>query len=124
MDQSDEIFGSKRRAPRVGFELLVRCKHGTVRSTVMLRDMTRYGARIEGLMFPREGEAIGLILPGEAPRLAFVMWARGGSAGLEFGDPLPGDVYDAMIRDYAIGRQPEPPSPIQPSPVLPTRVAA
>jgi hypothetical protein len=108
-----DINASKRRAPRVGFELLVRCKQGAARSTVMLKDMTRFGARIEGLANPFEGEAISLILPGEAPRLAFVMWTSGGAAGLEFGDPLPGDVFAAMIRDYAIGQviPPVPPAP-------------
>jgi hypothetical protein len=121
MDDPADIFARKRRAPRVGFELMVRCKHGTVRSTVMLKDMTRFGARIEGLACPREGEAISLILPGEAPRLAFVMWTRGGTAGLEFGDPLPGDTFDTMIRDYAIGLQPPPAAP---SPGQPARVAA
>jgi len=111
MDQTADRFASKRRAPRVGFELMVRCKHGPVRSTVMLKDMTCHGARIEGLHAPLEGEAISLMLPGQAPRLAFVMWARGGAAGLEFGDPLPDDVFDALIRDYAIGC-PSPPTPM------------
>jgi hypothetical protein len=121
MDQSAEHFTGKRRAPRVGFELMVRCKHGVVRSTVMLKDMTCHGARIEGLHAPLEGEAISLMLPGQAPRLAFVMWARGGAAGLEFGDPLPADVFDALIRDYAIGRQP---LPAPPPPARPVRAAA
>jgi hypothetical protein len=111
MDQTADLFTQKRRAARIGFELLARCKRGAARSTVMLKDMTRFGARIEGLMNPELGEAISLILPGEPPRLAFVMWTRGGAAGLEFGDPLPAASFDAMIRDYAIGRQPVPAPP-------------
>jgi hypothetical protein len=114
-------FANLRRAARIGFELLVRCKHGLVRSTVMLHDLTRFGARIDGLRAPLEGEAISLMLPGEAPRLAFVMWARGSAAGLEFADPLAPDLFDALIRDYAIGNQPPP----QPSaPRSPLRAAA
>ena len=105
MNQTHDPFTARRRAPRVGFEMMVRCKHGLTRSTVMLKDMTCFGARIEGLHAPREGEAISLMLPGEAPRLAFVMWSTGTAAGLEFGDPLPATVFDAMIRDYAVGSQ-------------------
>ncbi|EGD57439.1 hypothetical protein Y88_3749 [Novosphingobium nitrogenifigens DSM 19370] len=93
----------RRRAPRVGFELPVRCKHGLVRSTVMLKDMTRFGARIEGVELPRLGEPITLLLPGQAARMAFVVWARGRTSGLEFGDPLHQQVFDDLIRDYAIG---------------------
>ena len=87
MELTADLFATKRRAVRVGFELMVRCKVGALRSTVMLKDMTRSGARIEGLDHPHEGEAISLILPGQAPRLAFVMWSRGGASGLEFADP-------------------------------------
>ena len=105
MEHATDQFATKRRAPRVGFELLVRCKQGLVRSTVMLKDMTRFGARVEGLDKPHEGEAISLMLPDQPPRMAFVMWTRGGAAGLEFGDPLPGDAFDAIIRDYAVGSQ-------------------
>jgi hypothetical protein len=110
MDQTADPFTAKRRASRVGFELMVRCKHGPARATVMLKDMTRFGARIEGLAAPEVGEAISLMLPGEAPRLAFVMWTREGASGLEFGDPLHSETFDAMIRDYAVGLQP-PPAP-------------
>lgn len=109
MKATPKLFANKRRAARVGFELLVRCKHGPARSTVMLKDMTRFGAQIAGLAAPHPGEAISLILPGLYPRLAFVMWTRSGTAGLEFADPLPVDVFDAMIRDYAVGLQPPPP---------------
>jgi hypothetical protein len=117
MDPIVDPYANLRRAPRIGFELLVRCKHGAVRSTVMLHDMTRFGARIEGLRAPQEGEALSVMLPGEAPRLAFVMWAKGSAAGLEFADPLAPDVFDALIRDYGIGSLP-PPFPSAPKPSL------
>ena len=121
MDHTADIYAGQRRAPRVGFELMVRCNQGASRSTVMLKDMTRFGARIEGLVRPVEGEAISLILPGEAPRLAFVMWTNGSTAGLEFGDPLPGELFTAMIRDYAIGQVPPPPP--TPTPMQHARAA-
>ena len=108
-------FANLRRTARIGFELLVRCKHGVVRSTVMLHDMTRFGARIEGLRAPCEGEVISLMLPGEGPRLAFVMWSHGSTAGLEFADPLPPELFDTMISDYAIGcQQPPLTTPLDP----------
>jgi hypothetical protein len=99
----------------------------------MLKDMTRYGARIEGITSPEIGEAITLMLPGQPARMAFVMWTRGTTSGLEFGDPLHAEIFDAMIRDFAIGRQPgtpdvvsaRPPArhPIAP-PILPPLPAA
>jgi hypothetical protein len=106
MQPNVDLIATKRRAPRVGFELPVRCKHGLVRSTVMLKDMTRFGARIEGISDTALGEAITLLLPGQPARMAFVMWIQGKTSGLEFGDPLPEDTFDTLIRDYAIGRAP------------------
>lgn len=109
MTTIDPTSAIQRRAARIGFELPVRCKHGLTRSTVMLKDMTRFGARIEGLIAPIEGELVSLLLPDEPARMAFVMWSSGRSAGVEFGDPLPQRVFDALIRDYAIGATPPPP---------------
>jgi hypothetical protein len=106
MDQATDQIASKRRAPRVGFELPVRCKHGLVRSTVMLKDMTPFGARIEGINATEIGEAITLLLPGQSPLTAFVVWIHGTTSGLEFGAPLPDETFDALISDYAIGHAP------------------
>jgi hypothetical protein len=92
-----------RRAWRVGFELPVRCKHGLVRSTVMLKDMTTHGARIEGIPRQRIGEALTLFLPGLAPKTAFVVWSEPKTAGLEFELPLHQDVFATMVADFAIG---------------------
>ena len=111
MDLYDDTFGGKRRAPRIGFELMVRCSHRSTRSTVLLKDMTRYGARIEGIARPRLGEAVTLMLPGVPARMAFVMWTQGSSAGLEFGDPIEQGAFEAIIRDFAIGELPPPPMP-------------
>lgn len=92
-----------RRAKRVGFELPVRCKHGLVRSTVMLKDLTTHGARIEGIPPQRIGESITLFLPGLAPKIAFVMWSETKTSGLEFELPLHENVFATLVADYAIG---------------------
>lgn len=91
-----------RRAPRVGIELPVRCKHGTERSTVILKDLNQYGARIEGLEKLRIDEAIQLMLPGLRPKNAFVIWSRDRSSGLEFEHPLHDAVFESLVSDFAI----------------------
>jgi hypothetical protein len=92
-----------RRAKRLGFELPVRCKHGLVRSTVMLKDLTTHGARIEGIPPQRIGESITLFLPGLSPKIAFVMWSETKTSGLEFELPLHENVFATLVADYAIG---------------------
>lgn len=99
--EAEQING--RRAKRVGFELPVRCKHGLVRSTVMLKDLTTHGARIEGIPPQRIGESITLFLPGLAPKIAFVMWSETKTSGLEFELPLHENVFATLVADYAIG---------------------
>ncbi|MFM9935253.1 MAG: PilZ domain-containing protein [Novosphingobium sp.] len=92
-----------RRARRVGFEIPVRCKHGLVRSTVMLKDLTTHGARIEGIPPQRIGESITLFLPGLAPKIAFVIWSHDKTSGLEFELPLHENVFATLVADFAIG---------------------
>lgn len=92
-----------RRARRVGFELPVRCKHGVTRSTVMLKDMTTHGARIEGIPRQRIGDTITLFLPELAPKLAFVVWSEDKTSGLEFELPLHENVFANLVADFAIG---------------------
>lgn len=101
IDEVDHING--RRAKRVGFELPVRCKHGLVRSTVMLKDLTTHGARIEGIPPQRIGESITLFLPDLAPKTAFVVWSREKTSGLEFELPLHENVFATLVADFAIG---------------------
>lgn len=98
------IPAAPRRAARIGVEMPVRGKAGLTRSTFLLKDLTRQGARISGIGMQRVGEPITLLLPG-APRatIAFVMWANSSDAGLEFLDPLDDGLFDALIRNYAIG---------------------
>lgn len=103
----DEFNGighiNERRAKRVGFELPVRCKHGLVRSTVMLKDMTTHGARIEGIPRQRIGDSVTLFLPELAPKLAFVVWSKDKTSGLEFELPLHENVFANLVADFAIG---------------------
>lgn len=98
-----------RRAPRIGFELPVRCRRGVIRSTVMLRDMTTHGARIEGLEQLHLDEAITLLLPGLQAKEAYVAWSREKSAGLEFDRPLHPAVFEQLVADYAMARVPADP---------------
>jgi hypothetical protein len=92
-----------RRTRRVGFELPVRCKHGLTRSTVMLKDMTTHGARIEGIPRQRIGDTVTLFLPELAPKLAFVVWSKDKTSGLEFELPLHEKVFANLVADFAIG---------------------
>lgn len=92
-----------RRERRFGVELPVRCKHGLLRKTVMLKDLTQHGARIEGLGKLRIGEPITLLLPALQPKLAFVAWSDESASGLEFERPLHEDVFARLIADFAIG---------------------
>jgi hypothetical protein len=104
IDEPDmAVHINDRRARRVGFELPVRCKHGLVRSTVMLKDLTTHGARIEGIPKQRIGESILLFLPSLAPKTAFVVWSEDKTSGLEFELPLHEKVFATLVADYAIG---------------------
>lgn len=102
LDTSSEEFEAKRRASRVGIELPVRCKHGATRSTVMLKDLNQYGARIEGLEKLRIDEPIYLMLPGLQPKLAFVVWSRERVSGLEFEHRLHDEVFERLVSEFAI----------------------
>jgi hypothetical protein len=103
IDTSGTKHSSDRRERRMGFELPVRCKHGLVRSTVMLKDLTTHGARIEGIPRQRIGESITLFLPGLAPKTAFVVWSEAKTSGLEFELALHADVFATLVADFAIG---------------------
>lgn len=102
IDPRDAQHETDRRAPRVGIELPVRCKHGATRSTVMLKDLNPYGARIEGLEKLRVDEPIYLMLPGLQPKLAFVVWSRDRVSGLEFEHRLHDEVFETLVSEFAI----------------------
>ncbi len=111
LDTEFDNLNADRRAPRVGIELPVRCKHGTERSTVILKDLNQYGARIEGLDKLRIDEAIQLMLPGLRPKTAFVIWSNERVAGLEFEHPLHDAVFESLVSDFAIRHYREQQSP-------------
>ncbi|MFM5932278.1 MAG: PilZ domain-containing protein [Novosphingobium sp.] len=93
-----------RRADRVAFDLMVKYRLWGYRGTIVLKDMTPFGARIEGLSDVRMGDEITLLLPGLQPKLSTVVWADGHSAGVEFDHPLHGEVFKALVKDYARSR--------------------
>lgn len=113
LDTSSEELDVKRRASRVGIELPVRCKHGAIRSTVMLKDLNPYGARIEGLEKLRIDEPLYLMLPGLQPKLAFVVWSRDRVSGLEFEHRLHDAVFERLVSEFAIRHYREGHSPKQ-----------
>ena len=100
-----EHFG--RREVREEVELLARLRRNIASTTVMLRDLTPHGARVEGVGRLETDEVISLSLPGRRPAMAFVAWANGHGAGLEFAEPLDGHVYADIVARH--GRQPHRP---------------
>lgn len=94
----------ERRAPRVSFDLLVRYAWRGLRATVLLKDLTRFGARIEGLEALRKGDGLTLLLPALPATDTTVAWAQGGAAGLLFETPLDHVDLTALIRDFATVR--------------------
>lgn len=111
-----------RRAERIAFDLMVKYRLWGFRGTIMLKDMTPYGARIEGLADVRMGDAITLLLPGLQPKLSTVVWQDGSSAGVEFDHPLHGEVFKELVRDYARSRPAYEPMTVPQN--LPLRAAA
>lgn len=86
--------------------MLAHFNHGGQRSTVILKDLTCGGARIEGIPGLEVDEAVALTLPGCKPTLAFVAWAGEHAAGLEFAMPLEGRLLEALIAAHAVGVAP------------------
>lgn len=101
---------ARRREQRHQVQMLAHFHYRATRSTVMLKDLTCNGARIEGVNALEKDEAVSLILPGCRPMLAFVAWASGPCAGLEFAAPLEETRLDGLVADHAVGR-PRAPTP-------------
>lgn len=94
----------ERRETREQVEMLAKFRRGLASCTVMLKDLTRFGARIEGVGRLDADEAVSLALPGCRPTMAFVAWANEHCAGLEFADPLDGRIFSDLVRHYGLGR--------------------
>ncbi len=92
------------RAERLSFDMLARYRFAGRRATVLLRNMTQGGARVEGIEGLRAGEIITLMLPDLAPKDADVVWVSGSGAGLEFERPLHPDVFERMVLQHAMTR--------------------
>ncbi len=93
-----------RRSERIAFDLMVRYRLWGYRGTSMLKDMTPFGARMEGLDSIRIGDEVIVLLPGLQPKSATAVWVDGRSAGVEFDHPLHGEVFRDLVRDHARSR--------------------
>jgi hypothetical protein len=104
MVQHDPAPGpTGRRETREQVEMLAKFRRGLVSVTVMLKDLTRFGARIEGVGLLEPDEAVTLALPGCRPAMAFVAWSNEHCAGLEFAEPLDDNVFAALVDQHRLG---------------------
>lgn len=89
------------REDRHAVDLLARYAWKGLRGTVLLKDLTRHGARIEGLEGLRQGDGLTLLLP-DAPAVEVVVaWAMGRASGLRFEQPIAGEALGRIVRDFA-----------------------
>ncbi|MCJ2179971.1 hypothetical protein [Novosphingobium album (ex Hu et al. 2023)] len=93
----------ERRHQREQVEMMARFRRDLASSTVMLKDLTPFGARIEGIGPLQTDEAVSLALPGCRPAIAFVAWANDHCAGLEFAEPLENDIFAELVASYGLG---------------------
>ncbi|WP_068076822.1 PilZ domain-containing protein [Novosphingobium lentum] len=96
---------SRRRNDRHLVEMIAHLRHDARTVTVVLKDLTRRGARIDGAARLDVDEAVSLTLPGCRPALAFVAWSDDHSAGLEFAFPLQAECLDSLVAAFAIFTQ-------------------
>ena len=94
----------ERRAERVAFDMLVRYAWRGRRATAMPKDLTRFGARIEGLEGLRRGDGLTLLLPGLQALDADVAWSDGHSAGLSLPCAIPAGAFKDLVHNFAAGR--------------------
>ncbi len=89
-----------RRDTREPVEMMARFRHDIATVTVMLKDITPNGARLEGVRNLAKDDAAFLMLPGLAPKMAFVAWSNGNGAGLEFAEALDHQVFSRLVADF------------------------
>ena len=94
----------RRREERKAVEMFAHLRRERQMATVMLKDFSHGGARVAGLAGLERDEPLHVTLPGCRPILAFVAWADGLSAGLEFADPVPDELYKKLVSQYALGK--------------------
>jgi hypothetical protein len=95
-------FAWDRAQERQAVELLVRFAWNGLRGTAMLKDLTRFGARIEGITALRKGDWLTLLMPGLPATDAMVAWTAGSTAGLAFADPLDEQGHGDLIANFAV----------------------
>lgn len=98
------IDGDRRHA-RERVEMLARFRRDLAINTVVLKDLTPLGARIESVGPLEMDEVITLTLPECRPMIAFVAWANGNGAGLEFVHPLPEDLFAELVAQYGLSSE-------------------
>jgi hypothetical protein len=86
-----------RRVDRQRYEAQIQFRKGTRRALVKLCDISRFGARIEGVFLVREGDHLFVTLPGIAPVGARVAWVSQFEFGCEFIQPLNDIILNAII---------------------------
>lgn len=98
----------ERREERESVEMMANLRSAFTTCTVVLKDLTRFGARIEGIGALEIDEAVNLGLPGCRPAMAFVAWNGAHGTGLEFAEPLDEYVYSQLVVRHGLGRQNDP----------------
>lgn len=98
-----DAYCRERRQHREQVEMMARFRRDIISSTVMLKDLTRFGARIEGIGQLEKDEAVSLALPGCRPSMAFVAWANDHCAGLEFAEPLESGIFTDLVARFGLG---------------------
>jgi PilZ domain len=93
------------RAERVSFDMMVRYRFEGTRATVLLKDLSCNGARVEGIPHLRMGDLIAIMLPSLKPKDAEVVWTAGKGAGLQFERPLHPDIYEELVLHHGRRRE-------------------
>ena len=97
-----KVCHDQRRQARLQVEMFAGLRCGIATNTVMLKDLTRHGARIEGVAGLVAEQPVSLVLPGRRPLIAFVAWANDHCAGLEFAEPLEWEVFIPLTVDHGL----------------------
>jgi hypothetical protein len=104
VDDASEI--ARRSETRERVEIFAKFRRDRENVTIVLKDLSSGGARLEGIEGLTRDEVVTITLPGRKPMIAFVAWASGMSAGVEFADALTEEIYTFLVDNYALGRRP------------------
>lgn len=86
-----------RQAERRHYDGTVQFRAGTKRASVKVMDISRLGARVEGVFLVRKGDRFWLKLPAIEAIEARVAWVKNFEFGCEFVRPLHPVVFDALV---------------------------